>query len=77
MTPERLRILRELDMDAAAKVISKMPDGSAISQMGLLAGLHKARLIAPGITDQEREVSRAWLASQGMVGLNGAPLRPQ
>ena len=46
-----------------------------MTSFGLLAGMHKARLVFPGLAEAEREVSRKWLAEHGMVGINGTPLR--
>ncbi len=64
---ERLRIVRELDVDAAiaAAVAAghawKVPTDRTIA----LAGLHKARVNAPGMTPEHVAESKLWLLTNG------------
>ncbi len=61
LTAEGLRILKELDVDSALKVVAAdgfIPDTREIA----LAGLHKARLIhKKPFTKKELKASREWL----------------
>ncbi len=61
-TKEQLRILRELDVDTALKIVAKkgfIPD----RRENAIAGLHKARIEvgAPTFSEAELKVSRDWL----------------
>ena len=72
---ERLRILRELDIDAALKLNPYKPPGGINEMTGefddqrkvVLAGLHKARLMCPKrlLTKEQREDSLLWLMEHG------------
>lgn len=42
------------------------PNGEPMSDEGLLAGMHKVRMVYPGLTDEERAVSRNWLLAHNM-----------
>src|SRR5262249_12469889 len=64
---ERLRILRELDVNAALKAVAAagfIPDNREIA----LAGLHKARVVmVKHFTPEQIASSKAWLAGHGYL----------
>lgn len=72
-TPEQLeernRILIEMDVEAANKM---MP--AWLSEAGIIAGMHKARLHIPAIDDKLRAESLQWLRDNGFKDYKGAPL---
>lgn len=72
LDPEKLRILRTLDVDAALAPFRKLGfppasderTGAPVSEREVvLAGLHKMRIRSGRVfTREEREASRLWLA---------------
>lgn len=62
---ERLRILRELDVDAALKGVASsgfIPDTREIA----LAGIHKARIVLKQFfTEEQIDYSTNWLIDNG------------
>lgn len=66
---ERNRILIEFDVEAAKKM---MP--AWLSEAGVIAGMHKARLHIPEIDDKLRAESLKWLRDRGFKDYGGAPL---
>lgn len=65
MSPEQLRILKELDVDAALRKVAGrgfIPETREIA----IAGLHKARLTMSHLfTQEEIEISKIWLKENG------------
>lgn len=76
MDNERLRILIELDIAAARRIMPFMPDGEPMSDQGLLAGLHKVRYRTPAVPHALRIASAEWLHAGGYSDLHGVPLLP-
>ena len=66
---ERDRILRELDIEGAKRM---MP--AWLSEAGILAGMHKARVHLPHLGDDLRKESLDWLRERGFKDYGGAPL---
>ncbi len=63
LTPEQIRMLREVDVDAALKRIAQLFNYIPDYRINAEAGLHKARIIEgePTFTAKEIAVSIAWL----------------
>ena len=66
---ERNRILVEWDVKAARAMMPVW-----ISEEGVIAGMHKARLHIPAIDDKLRAESLQWLRDNGFKDYKGAPL---
>jgi hypothetical protein len=69
---ERHAGLIALDMTWARKMMG----GEVLSDLGLLAGMHKARYDIETIPAPLRHESGEWLRDHGMADINGAPLLP-
>lgn len=48
----------------------------AADDFTMLAAMHKTRYAMPGVADDLRQISAAWLRLQGMGGPCGVPLLP-
>lgn len=75
-----LPILRRLDIDAVDALARKwkLPMPAHWQPHAKLAMLHKARVHAKGMTDYERDVSRAWLAANGFTDrISESPFCPE
>lgn len=68
---EKLRILAELDVDAAL-LLAPGP----MSREGCLAGLHKARYECIDLAPDLRHASGEWLRARGCCRTYGRPLLP-
>lgn len=74
MSAMNLQMLLDLDIKAAREFCPCMPDGTPMSDEGLLAGLHKTRLHHSEVPLLLREQSLAWLRANGFRDIGGAPL---
>lgn len=70
---ERLRMLEELDVDAA-RAMMPYPQRRTMSNLGLLVGLHKASIHTEALGREYRQRSLSWLRANGYSDLYGAPL---
>lgn len=57
--------LLNLDMDAARAFCPRMPDGTPMSDEGLLAGMHKVRANSASFPAYARAESTRWLIERG------------
>lgn len=73
---DRYRMLIELDLAAARRMVPCMPDGTPMSDDGLLAGLHKTRYHVVALPRALRLASAEWLRANGYSDLRGIPLLP-
>lgn len=69
---ERNRILIELDVAGARRLIG--PDVAALSDEGILWGMHKTRLHVKEVPLALRQQSLELLRAQGFSDLHGQPL---
>lgn len=64
--------LRRLDLDYLKEFLRKQGAPLPDSDENVLAGAHKARLVVPQFTAEEKELSRAWLLEHGFkLGIGG------
>lgn len=69
---ERDRVLRELDVPAARKMLLN-PDADIET---IVLALHKARYVCTSLERELRLESKRWLAAGGYGGFGGQPLLP-
>lgn len=74
MNREMRRILVELDVAAARELVPTMPDGRPMSDIGLLGGIHKARVYSAELPRALRIESLEWCRAHGLKGLRGDEL---
>jgi hypothetical protein len=67
-------MLIDLDIAAVRRFLPTMPDGTPMSDEGLLAGMHKARLHMPAIPRELRQQSLDWLRKNNFRDITGGPL---
>lgn len=62
---DRKEVLKSLDIEKAKKFFCKYCLPLPKHENSIIAGLHKARLYANEITEEEKEISRQWLKDNG------------
>lgn len=71
---KRLKILIDLDIDGARRIVPAGPKGEPMSDGGLLVGMHKARLHWSAVPRALRIESLEYLRKHGFKDLWGQPL---
>jgi len=67
---ERDEMLRSLDIDQVIAFHCKhFPDAPVPSRAVVEVALHKARAAALSLSDEERDLSRRWLAARGYTSV--------
>jgi hypothetical protein len=70
----RNKILIELDVAAARKVMERAGEAGGLSNEGILAGMHKSRLHILSIDIELRRASLKWLKMHGYQDYGGGTL---
>lgn len=65
LSPERLRILIEFDVEAGRQLVPLGPTGRPMSTEAIVAGLHKTRLMVAEVPAALRRESAEWLRANG------------
>lgn len=71
-TAARNKVLIDLDVAAARKLLGD--DASHLSNEGILAGMHKARIHVVALDIELRRASLRWLKLHGYLDITGGPL---